>query len=91
MGQTGPSPGFLERVFGQKKKKGEDINLPSPAEERASDRAGVEAAMSKPRLAKPIAADDSSEEDSGSIFSRVKKAKKKYNPFDAYVKATGGD
>jgi len=85
MPNTGPSDGFLERVFGPKKKKRtEDINLPS---QREQDRESVDTEMRKPRQSKSVEPD---EPESDSILTRAKKAKRKYNPFDAYVRATGG-
>lgn len=85
MGQTGPSEGFLERVFGPKKRKRtEDINLPSKREQNAADKSEAEEYRRKKK------ATSDSGNGGGGILSRAKAAKEKYNPFDAYVRATGG-
>lgn len=89
MASAGPSEGFLSRVFGSKKKKRtEDINLPSKGQERASDQKRVKEAIAKPREKTA----EQAEKPSGGngLLSRMNETKKKYNPFDRFVAATSG-
>lgn len=70
---TGPSQGFLSKVFGKKKMGGvkSGSSTDSPEVERGYRN------NDKPK-----------EKKAASLFAKANEAKKKYNPFDRFVSAT---